>query len=68
MLTLYNERQSFCGGLSRRNFLRVGTLGFGGLTLADLLRAATPTRRARSVIMVCLPGGPSHRLDAGRSV
>ena len=28
----------FCGGLSRRNFLQLGTLGLGGLTLAELLR------------------------------
>jgi hypothetical protein len=27
-----------CDGLSRREFLRVGALGIGGLTLADLLR------------------------------
>ena len=27
-----------CDGLSRREFLHVGALGIGGLTLADLLR------------------------------
>ncbi len=27
-----------CDGISRRNFLKVGALGVGGLTLADLLR------------------------------
>src|SRR5436190_2903411 len=48
---------------SRRAFLRVGALGLGGLTLADLLRleanAASGTS-GKSIIMVYLPGGPSH--------
>lgn len=51
-------------GIGRREVLQIGALGLGGLTLADVLRlqaktgqgAATP----KSVIMVCLPGGPSH--------
>jgi hypothetical protein len=49
--------------VTRRDFLRVGALGFGGLTLADVLRlrAENPTpRKARAVIMITLPGGPSH--------
>jgi hypothetical protein len=50
-------------GFSRRDFLRLGALGLGGLSLADVLRlraqAATRTK-VRSVIMVCLAGGPSH--------
>jgi hypothetical protein len=60
MLTLWGDRSTFCDGLSRRNFLRVGALG--GLTLPTLLRlrAATGQRTPRSVIMVCLIGGPSH--------
>ena len=51
---------------SRRDFLRIGGLsigGIGGLGLGDVLRLkATTTSRSsiRSVIMVCLPGGPSH--------
>ena len=28
----------FCDGMSRRNFMQVGALGAGGLTLADLLK------------------------------
>jgi hypothetical protein len=51
-------------GTTRRNFLRVGSLALGGLTLADLLRlqthAATSHQRARSVVMIHLSGGPSH--------
>lgn len=49
-------------GLSRRNILRFGSLGLGGLMLADLLRlrADEKSPRAKSVIMVLLRGGPSH--------
>ena len=50
---------------SRRDFLRIGALGVGGLTLADLLRwkaqgSVRPETSQKSVIMVYLPGGPSH--------
>jgi hypothetical protein len=52
-----------CDGVSRREFLRAGALGLGGLTLADLLRleamGATGGRR-KSIIYVVLGGGPSH--------
>jgi hypothetical protein len=44
--------------------LRVGALGLSGLTLPDLLRqqsSAAPGRGSRkAVILVILPGGPSH--------
>lgn len=53
-----------CEIISRRHFLQVGTLGLGGLTLADLLRlkaqSAAPQAKARSIIMIYLHGGPSH--------
>ena len=48
---------------SRRDFLRLGMTGLGGLALPDILRlqAASPrTKKPRAVIMVCLAGGPSH--------
>jgi len=48
---------------SRRDVLRVGALGLGGLTLPDLLRlrAQEPKQAApKSVIMIYLEGGPSH--------
>jgi hypothetical protein len=71
MIALHTTHGSrHCDGLSRREWLRVGALGVGGLALPDLLRlqetaAATdpPARgsaRARSVIVLFLSGGPSH--------
>jgi hypothetical protein len=65
MLTV-NCRQAarMCDGISRRSFLRLGTLAWGGLTLADLLRlrahGAPEMRRAKSAILIHLSGGPSH--------
>lgn len=51
--------------VSRRDCLRLGALGAGGLTLGELLRQraradSTRPTREKSVIMVYLPGGPSH--------
>jgi hypothetical protein len=66
MLTIWGRRSgSFCDGISRRGFLKVGALAVGGLTLADLLRLkAQGAVQARSpnkaIIMVYLNGGPSH--------
>ena len=64
MITITGKRQVFCDGVSRRSFLRVGALSLGGLNLPSLLRAeeasSTPQRH-KSVIMVFLPGGPSHQ-------
>ncbi|MBI2805948.1 MAG: DUF1501 domain-containing protein [Planctomycetes bacterium] len=54
---------SILNNTTRREFLKLGGLGVGGLTLTDLLRlrasaqAATPRK---SIIMVYLNGGPSH--------
>lgn len=64
MLTLWGNREPFCDGISRRNFLKIGALG-AGLTLADMLRlqataGQTQPVRAKSAIMIYLPGGPSH--------
>src|SRR5262245_40487403 len=59
-----DRRQKTCDGVTRRDFLRVGSLGIGGLTLVDVLRlrahGADGPKRCRSVIMVFLSGGPSH--------
>ncbi len=65
-------RERFCDGVSRRNFLRIGGLTFGGLSLPQLLHAeasqaaadgearVAPGRR-KSIIMIFLPGGPPHQ-------
>jgi hypothetical protein len=63
MLTLWGAKHRFCDRINRRDFLQVGALGLGGLTLADLLRLrarAGEKSSPRAVIMVCLAGGPSH--------
>lgn len=54
----------FCDGISRRNFLKIGALGLGGLTLPQLLRAenASGIRKShKAIIMIYLPGGPPHQ-------
>ena len=64
MLTIYGNRTRFCDGVSRRNFLRIGALGLGGLALPQLLQAEALTgsrRQHKAVIMIFLPGGPSHQ-------
>src|SRR5436190_16339375 len=64
MLTLLSNKPSgsFCDGLSRRSFLRIG--GLGALTLPSLLRAESQQGRGKSqksLILVYLPGGPPHQ-------
>src|SRR5258707_592842 len=66
MLTLWGEKQAFCDGLTRRNFLKIGAFG-AGLSLAEMLRlrahASSKTAGSpspKSAIMIYLPGGPSH--------
>lgn len=55
-----------CGGLARRDFLRVGSLGLAGLSLPWLfargsLGAEKKTfLRDKSVVLLFLCGGPSH--------
>src|SRR5271168_751509 len=56
--------------MNRRGFLTVGSIGLGGLTLADVLRLeakadlksyAAITAKADSVIHIFLPGGIAHQ-------
>lgn len=68
MLTLFGKRRHrFCDGVSRREFMRIGALGFGAsmLTLPDVLRAETAAGRSpamhKAVINVFLGGGPPHQ-------
>lgn len=64
MLTIYGKQQtSFCDGQSRRQFLRVGGMGLGGLTLSQLLRREAQAGQGgshKAVINIFLPGGPPH--------
>src|SRR5262245_44178052 len=64
MLTILGHEQRFCDGVSRRNFLKIGALGLGGLSLPQLLAAEESSgirHSHKAVIMVFLPGGPSHQ-------
>lgn len=67
MLTFQTGRQyRNCEGASRRDFLRLGTLGAGCLSLPRLLQAKNEaisegrSIRSKSVIWVWLAGGPTH--------
>ena len=67
MLTIFGQKQRFCDGVSRRNFLQIGAFTFGAasLTLADILRAetraGTTSQRHKGVINIFLGGGPPHQ-------
>src|SRR3989442_947165 len=63
-------RKTDCEGFYRRDFLKLGSAGLLGLSLADLLRlearagkdvtgSAAAGKKATSVIMVWLAGGPA---------
>jgi hypothetical protein len=62
MFTLFDNN----AGLGRRDFLRIGTLGLGGLSLAQLLAAraaagdSTSALPSKAVIFLFQHGGPSQ--------
>lgn len=63
MLTVWGNKERFCDGMSRRNFLQIGAFG-AGLTLAEMmqLRALSQEKNSsqkKAAIMIYLPGGPS---------
>jgi uncharacterized protein (DUF1501 family) len=69
MLTFHRSHPSRdCSGSSRRDFLRAGMLGLGGLTLPWLLRTRAEAAaqgepgfvRDRAVVLIFLGGGASH--------
>ena len=69
MKTTFRSRHTNCEGVTRRDFLAVGTLGLFGLSLSDLVArpaAAGPSplgsraREPKSLIFIWLQGGPSH--------
>ena len=65
MLTIFGPKSGrFCDGVSRRDFLRIGGLAMGGLSLPGILRAEAQSgvrKSHKAVIMIYLPGGPSHQ-------
>src|SRR5688500_10597468 len=64
MLEIRGASHTYCDGLTRRDFIRVGAMGVGALTLPDLLRgraaAGGPGAQAKAVLLLWMGGGPSH--------
>jgi hypothetical protein len=61
MLGLWNGGTRLCDGFTRREFMRVGAIGMGGLTVADLPRGrAGAAKKAKNCIQLFMWGGPSQ--------
>ncbi len=64
MLDIVGRSVRLCDGVTRRGFLRIGSLGVAGLTLSDVLKArqtqASEERSGTSVILFFQAGGASH--------
>ena len=65
MISIFgNESTRNCSGINRREFLRVGSLGLGGLSLSNLLTShaaastGSPAFKDKSVVLLFLQGGP----------
>jgi hypothetical protein len=55
---------TFCDGMTRREFLKIGGLALGGMSLMDVLGAEAKAgirQNHKAIIMVYLPGGPPHQ-------
>ena len=65
MLSLFDDSREKRGcGVTRRDFLRIGTLGLGGISLPQLFRAEASAgirSSQKSVILIYLVGGPPHQ-------
>ena len=64
MLSLTGSSYRLCDGLTRRDVLKIGALGWGGLTLPQLLRAeqrAGVHNSSKAIIMVYMVGAPPHQ-------
>lgn len=64
MLTIYGQGSRMCDGMSRRNFIQIGALGMGGLTMPQLLQAEKQSglgKSGKAIIMIYMPGGPPHQ-------
>ncbi|MEI8378647.1 MAG: DUF1501 domain-containing protein [Planctomycetota bacterium] len=63
MLTFLGQKHRLCDGVGRRDFLKIGGLAVGGLSLPQLLQAeelAGARATGKSIINIYLPGGPTH--------
>jgi hypothetical protein len=63
MLIIPGRPSQSCDGISRRSYLRIGGLALGGLALPQILRGeaqAGVRNSTKGIIMVLLPGGPTH--------
>ncbi len=66
MLSILGPKQTQCDG-SRRQFLKIGGLALGGLSLPQILQAEAHTASTarplghKAIIMIYLSGGPSHQ-------
>lgn len=67
MLTIFgraDRKTTHCDGYTRRDFLTIGGMVMGGLSLPALLQQealAGITRSHKAIINVFLPGGPPHQ-------
>ena len=60
----FGSNASYCDGVSRRSFLKLGAMTIGGLSLSDLYRAEAEAgigSSNKAIINVHLGGGPSHQ-------
>jgi hypothetical protein len=62
MLEVQGRAVRMSDGISRRGFLKIGSLGLAGLTLPAFLQASENRQRrgAKAVILYWMAGGPSH--------
>jgi hypothetical protein len=71
MLRVLGSARTLCGGMTRRDLLRIGGLGLAGMTLADLASWTAASAdsitsrpksfgRAKSIILIHLYGSPSQ--------
>ena len=62
MIEIVGSNSRFCDGVSRREFVRIGSIGLAALTLPELLqrRAQGDTSKKTSVIFLELAGGPTQ--------
>ena len=77
MLRLGSGKFDLCSGVSRREFMKIGGLSMGGLSLAQLLHAEAQAgikNSQKAIIMIYLVGAPPHqdmydlKMDAPREI